>query len=44
MRFSDQERATPAITQKMLGQQLKAMEADGIVLPTAYPQLPCMKS
>src|ERR1700752_2765781 len=32
MRFSDLERAIPAITQKMLGQQLKAMEADGIVL------------
>jgi HxlR-like helix-turn-helix len=24
----------------MLGQQLKAMEADGIVLQTAYPQVP----
>jgi len=24
----------------MLGQQLKAMEADGIVLRTAYPQVP----
>jgi len=31
MRFST-GRAIPAITQKMLGQQLKAMEADGIVL------------
>jgi DNA-binding HxlR family transcriptional regulator len=40
MRFSDLERAVPAITQKMLGQQLKAMEADGIVLRTAYPQVP----
>ena len=40
MRFSDLERAIPAITQKMLGQQLKAMEADGIVLRTAYPQVP----
>jgi DNA-binding HxlR family transcriptional regulator len=39
MRFSDLERAIPAITQKMLGQQLKAMEADGIVLRTAYPQV-----
>jgi HxlR-like helix-turn-helix len=34
MRFSDLERAIPAITQKMLGQQLKAMEGDGIVLRT----------
>jgi DNA-binding HxlR family transcriptional regulator len=40
MRFSDLERAIPAITQKMLGQQLKAMEAAGIVLRTAYPQVP----
>src|SRR6266853_1442654 len=40
MRFSDLERAIPAITQKMLGQQLKAMETDGIVLRTAYPQVP----
>jgi DNA-binding HxlR family transcriptional regulator len=40
MRFSDLERAIPAITQKMLGQQLKAMEGDGIVLRTWYPQVP----
>lgn len=40
MRFSDLERAIPAITQKMLGQQLKAMEKDGIVLRTSYPQVP----
>jgi DNA-binding HxlR family transcriptional regulator len=40
MRFSDLERAIPAITQKMLGRQLKAMEGDGIVLRTSYPQVP----
>jgi DNA-binding HxlR family transcriptional regulator len=40
MRFSDLERAIPRITQKMLGQQLKSMEADGIVHRTAYPQVP----
>jgi len=40
MRFSDLERAIPGITQKMLGQQLKSMEADGIVHRTAYPQVP----
>jgi DNA-binding HxlR family transcriptional regulator len=40
MRFSDLERAIPSITQKMLGQQLKSMEADGIVHRTAYPQVP----
>jgi DNA-binding HxlR family transcriptional regulator len=40
MRFSDLERAIPNITQKMLGQQLRTMEADGIVVRTAYPQVP----
>jgi DNA-binding HxlR family transcriptional regulator len=40
MRFSDFERAIPNISQKMLGQQLKSMEADGIVHRTAYPQVP----
>jgi DNA-binding HxlR family transcriptional regulator len=40
MRFSDLERAIPNITQKMLGQQLRAMEGDGIVVRTAYPQVP----
>ena len=40
MRFSDLERAVPKVTQKMLGQQLRRMEADGIVLRTSYPQVP----
>src|SRR5260370_19098953 len=40
MRFSDFERAIPNISQKMLGQQLKSMEADGIVHRTAYPHVP----
>ena len=40
MRFSDLERAIPAITQKMLGQQLRRLEADGIVVRTLYPQVP----
>jgi DNA-binding HxlR family transcriptional regulator len=40
MRFSDLERAIPSITQKMLGQRLKSMGADGIVHRTAYPQVP----
>src|SRR5688500_2851308 len=30
-RFSDLERAIPAVTQKMLAQQLRQMEKDGIV-------------
>ena len=40
MRFSALERAIPSITQKMLGQQLKSIEADGIVHRTACPQVP----
>src|SRR4030088_2644544 len=40
LRFSDLERAIPNITQKMLGQQLRRMEADGIVVRKAYPQVP----
>jgi DNA-binding HxlR family transcriptional regulator len=40
LRFSDLERAIPNITQKMLGQQLRQMEIDGIVARKAYPQVP----
>ena len=40
MRFSDLERAIPNITQKMLGQQLRQLEADSIVARKVYPQVP----
>jgi len=40
MRFSDLERAIPAITQKMLAQQLRQLEADGLVGRTTYPEVP----
>jgi len=40
MRFSELERAIPNITQKMLGQQLRSLSTDGIVVRTAYPQVP----
>ena len=40
LRFSDLERAIPNITQKMLGQQLRRMESDGIVVRKAYPEVP----
>jgi DNA-binding HxlR family transcriptional regulator len=40
LRFSDLERAIPAISQKMLIQQLRHMETDGIVRRTVYPQVP----
>ena len=38
--FSELERAIPAISQKMLIQQLRELERDGIVLRTIYPQIP----
>src|SRR5258705_5127899 len=40
MLFPDLERAIPAISQKMLIQQLRELERDGIVLRTIYPQIP----
>lgn len=40
MRFSDLERAIPEVTQKMLAQQLRQLEADGIVHRTVYPEVP----
>jgi DNA-binding HxlR family transcriptional regulator len=39
-RFSDLERLIPGITQKMLAQQLRCLEADGIVTRTVYHQVP----
>src|SRR6185295_6615232 len=40
LRFSDLERAIPAISQKMLIQQLRQLEADGVVRRTIYGQIP----
>ena len=40
LRFSDLERAIPAISQKMLIQQLRQMEVDDVVRRTVYPQVP----
>ncbi len=39
-RFSELERAIPAVTQKMLAQQLRQLEKDGIVHRTVYPVIP----
>ena len=39
-RFSDLERAIPAISQKMLIQQLRQMESDGIVRRIVHHQVP----
>ncbi len=40
LRFSELERAIPAISQKMLIQQLRQMEQDGIVRPIVHHQVP----
>src|SRR3989454_7798278 len=40
LRFSDLERAVPAISQKMLVQQLRQMETDGIVRRVVHHQVP----
>lgn len=39
-RYSDLEKLIPEISQKMLAQQLRKLEADGIVHRTVYPQVP----
>ena len=40
LRFSELERAIPAISQKMLIQQLRQMESDGVVSRTVHHQVP----
>lgn len=39
-RYSDFEKLIPGISQKMLAQQLRKLEADGIVARKLYPQVP----
>ena len=39
-RYSDLEKLIPGISQKMLAQQLRQLEADGIVARKLYPQVP----
>lgn len=39
-RFSELERAISDVTQKMLAQQLRRMEKDGIVQRKVYPEIP----
>ena len=40
LRFSELERAIPGVSQKMLIQQLRELERDGVVERTVYPQVP----
>jgi len=39
-RFSELERLIPGISQKMLAQQLRQLEADGLITRTAHDELP----
>lgn len=39
-RYSDFEKLIPEISQKMLAQQLRQLEADGIVTRKVYPEVP----
>ncbi|MBL6458957.1 helix-turn-helix transcriptional regulator [Belnapia sp. T6] len=39
-RFSDLERAIPGVSQKMLIQQLRQLEADGVVVRIVHHQVP----
>jgi len=40
LRFSELEKAIPAVTQKMLIQQLRQLEADGVVRRIVHHQVP----
>ncbi len=40
LRFSELEKAIPAVSQKMLIQQLRDLERDGVVSRTVHPQVP----
>ena len=39
-RFSELEKLIPGVSQKMLAQQLRQLEDDGVVTRTVYPQIP----
>jgi DNA-binding HxlR family transcriptional regulator len=40
LRFSELEKAIPAVSQKMLIQQLRELERDGVIGRNVYPQVP----
>lgn len=40
LRFKDLRRNIPDVSQKMLAETLKRLEADGLVIRKAYPEIP----
>ena len=40
LRFSELEKAIPGVSQKMLIQQLRDLEGNGVVVRTVYPEVP----
>jgi DNA-binding HxlR family transcriptional regulator len=40
LRFSELEKAIPAVSQKMLIQQLRELEREGVISRTLYPEVP----
>ncbi len=40
LRYSELEKRVPGISAKMLAQQLRRLEADGLVVRTVYPEVP----
>lgn len=39
-RFGEMKRAIPSISEKMLSQHLRELEADGLITRTIYPEMP----
>lgn len=40
LRYSELERAIPEVSQKMLAQQLRRLEHDGLIRRTVHPEVP----